>query len=76
MSEDAVVTTLPASLPELQYYFPRAGLPTDALVRPPDEAMRLYVIVAPDARPLVIGWTNPLEIDRFPGSALFALERV
>ena len=34
-SDDAVLTTLPASLPELQYYFAREGLRIDALVRPP-----------------------------------------
>jgi hypothetical protein len=74
-TDDAVVTTLPASLPELQYYFPRAGLPTEALVRPPDEARRLYLVVALDTRPMLADWNNPVEIGRFPGSTVFALER-
>jgi hypothetical protein len=72
---DAVVTTLPASLPELQYYFPRSGLPVQALVRLPDDAAHLYVIVAVDRVPSVAGWTGPVEIGRYPESALFALER-
>jgi hypothetical protein len=72
---DAVVTTLPASLPELQYYFPRAGVPVDGLVRPPEEAVHLYVIVASDGVPSVAGWTRPVEVGRYPESALFVLER-
>jgi len=72
---DAVVTTVPASLPELQYYFPRAGLPVEALVRPSEEAVHLYVIVTSDGSPSVLGWTHPVELERYRGSALFAMER-
>jgi hypothetical protein len=42
--EDAVVTTLPASLPELQYYFRRERLPLETLVRAPEQAQRVFVI--------------------------------
>jgi hypothetical protein len=46
--QDAVVTTLPASLPELQYYFRREGLPLDALVRPPEQAQHVFVVATTD----------------------------
>ena len=42
--DDAVATTLPASLPELQYYFRRDGLPLETLVRPPEQAQRVFVV--------------------------------
>jgi uncharacterized membrane protein len=74
-SGDAVLTTLPAALPELQYYFPRAGLSIDALVRPPDAAHHLYVVAAPDAAPMVPGWERSEQIQRFPGSVLLAFQR-
>ena len=74
-SDDAVVTTLPASLPELQYYFAREGMPIDALVRPPAEARNLFVIAAPGASPTVAGWGDPHELQRFPGSVLLMLSR-
>ncbi len=48
---DAVQTELPSSLPELQYYFPRAGLSIDRLVRDPSGAERVWVIAAPDTQP-------------------------
>jgi hypothetical protein len=35
-------------LPELQYYFPRAGLPVSSLVRPADQASKVYVVVPSD----------------------------
>jgi hypothetical protein len=72
-SGDAVLTTLPASLPELQYYFPKVGLPIDALVRSPEEAQHLYVVAAPDSIPTVPGWGQPEEIARYPGSVLLLL---
>jgi hypothetical protein len=73
--DDAVMTTLPASLPELQYYFPRSGLPIDVLVRSPDEAQNLWVIEAAGLTPNVIGWRTQTEIGEFPMSTLFELKR-
>ncbi len=72
---DAVVTTLPASLPELQYYFPRVGLSVDTLVRPPEEAEHLYVVAAPDASPTVAGWGRFEIVQRFQQSVLLELQR-
>jgi len=72
---DAVLTLVPASQPELQYYFPRFGLPIDTLVRPPEEATRLYVVALPDTTPAVVGWDHPEPIQRFPGAVLLALQR-
>jgi hypothetical protein len=46
-ADDAVVTELPASLPQLQYYFPRAGLAIETLVRDPSLAAHVYVVVPP-----------------------------
>jgi Dolichyl-phosphate-mannose-protein mannosyltransferase len=74
-ADDAVLTTLPASLPELQYYFPRAGLAIDSLVRPPEQARRLYVVAPTDSSPRITGWSNPTQVGRFPGAAVFTLER-
>jgi len=73
--DDAVLTTLPASLPELQYYFPRLGLSIATLVRPPDEAQRLYVVADPNTAPAVVGWGQPELVERFPGAVLLALQR-
>jgi 4-amino-4-deoxy-L-arabinose transferase-like glycosyltransferase len=72
---DAVLTTLPASLPELQYYFPKVGLPIDSLVRPAEEAQHLYVVSAPDDVPTVPGWGGPEPIQRFSGSVVLAFQR-
>jgi hypothetical protein len=74
-TDDAVETTLPASLPELQYYFAREGMHTDVLVRPPAAARSLYVIAPPGALPSVDGWSNPQELQRFSGCVLFELRR-
>jgi hypothetical protein len=74
-SGDAVVTTLPASLPELQYYFPRAGLGLDALVRPPSEAQHLYVVAGPDETPVVPGWGRGEVVQRLRGSTVLELQR-
>jgi len=74
-TDDAVLTTLPASLPELQYYFARAGMRTDTLVRPPAEARNLFVIVPSGVSPSVDGWGDPHELQRFPRSVLFELTR-
>ncbi len=73
--DDAVMTQLPASLPELQYYFPRFGLPITVLVRVPDEAQNLWVIEPPGASPSVAGWPNVTEVQRFPSGTLFELKR-
>jgi hypothetical protein len=74
--DDAVMTTVPASLPELQYYFPRAGLPIDVLVRSPDEAQNLYVIAATGTAPSINGWQNPTEISRLENASVYKLSRV
>ena len=74
-SGDAVVTTLPASLPELQYYFPKVGLPIDTLVRPPEQAEHVYVVAAPDDVPAIPGWGRPEQLQRFPGSVVLALQK-
>jgi hypothetical protein len=73
--DDAVVTTLPASLPELQYYFPRYRLPIDVLVRSPNAAAHLYVVTASEAVPNIDGWGEPRRIERFPSADLFELAR-
>jgi hypothetical protein len=70
-ADDAVITMLPASLPELQYYFPKYGLPIEALVRAPEAARRVWVITAPGAQPEVVGGRDPAEVERFGGSTLF-----
>ena len=74
-SGDAVVTTLPTSLPELQYYFPRAGLGIEALVRPPAEADHLYVVAPPDSDTTIRGWGRPQVVERLPGSVVLVLQR-
>jgi len=73
--DDAVMTQLPASLPELQYYFPRYGLPISVLVRQPDEAQNLWVIAVPGAQPTLPGWTNASEVEQYPGASLWELRR-
>jgi hypothetical protein len=73
--DDAVMTRLPASLPELQYYFPRFGLPINVLVRGPDEAQNLWVIEQPGASPSIPGWPNVTEVQRFPSATLYELKR-
>jgi hypothetical protein len=79
--EDAVVTQLPASLPELQYYFRRDGLPLAALVRPPEQAPHVFVI-APDEQQVDLGaldpaasWQTPVLQARLPGSVVYRLDR-
>ena len=72
--DDAVLTMLPASLPELQYYFRRVGLPPEALVRSPDTAQRAYVIAATDDVHLD-GFGAPVLEQRFPSSTLYRVER-
>ena len=73
--DDAVMTELPASLPELQYYFPRFGLPIIVLVRGADEAQNLWVVAPPGQAPDVDGWPNATEVQRFPTATLFELKR-
>jgi hypothetical protein len=72
---DAVVSMLPASLPELQYYFPRARLGIDSLVREPSTADHVYVIVPLHTAPTVAGWSQPVEVGRYRAAALFELTR-
>jgi 4-amino-4-deoxy-L-arabinose transferase-like glycosyltransferase len=69
-ADDAVVTTLPAALPELQYYFPRSGLATDSLVRAPENARRVFVVAALDASPNLPGRTTGEEVARLRSSKL------
>ncbi|HEV7665842.1 MAG TPA: hypothetical protein VGQ62_20090, partial [Chloroflexota bacterium] len=65
---------VPASLPELQYYFPRAGLSIDTLVRTPQAAAHLYVVTRlSDLAPSIQGWSNAVEVARFSSSHLFVV---
>jgi hypothetical protein len=74
--DDAVLTTLPASLPELQYYFPRYGLPVAVLVREPNDAQNLWLVAAPGAPlPKFDGFADPEEVARFAVSVLTELRR-
>jgi hypothetical protein len=70
-ADDAVVTMVPTSLPQLQYYFPRAGLGIESLVRSPQQARRVFVVAALDADPTAIGGLGrPEEVARFRVSKL------
>jgi hypothetical protein len=73
--DDAVVTRLPASLPELQYYFPRYGLSTALLVRPAEEGQSVWVVAPPGVPPDVAGFSNVSEVQRFSGASLYQLRR-
>ena len=73
--DDAVVTRLPASLPELQYYFPRYGLPVSVLVRSPDEAQNLWVVAPTGDQPDVTGWSTAAEVERYSSATLWELKR-
>ena len=73
--DDAVATQLPASLPELQYYFPRFGLATNVLVRPPEDAQNLWLLAPPGASPDVAGWKSVVEVQRYPSATLYELKR-
>jgi 4-amino-4-deoxy-L-arabinose transferase-like glycosyltransferase len=73
--DDAVITQLPASLPELQYYFPRFGLPIDALVRGPEAAQNIWVVAPPGQTPTVDGFPKAIEVQRYPSATLFELTR-
>ena len=73
--DDAVITQLPASLPELQYYFPRYGLPASLLVKPPEEGQSVWVVAPPGGQPDVAGFPNVREIQRFAGASLYQLRR-
>lgn len=75
MPDDAVVTQVPASLPELQYYFPRSGVPTSVLVRAPAEAGRIWLVAPTDRASKLPGWSAPVEVERFSSSTLFELSR-
>jgi len=67
---------VPASAPELEYYFRRSGVPTESLVRPPEAAQHLYVVTAPESTPTVDGWRAAQAIAGFPHSELLGFERV
>src|SRR6266542_1301315 len=71
---DAVLTELPASLPELQYYFPRAGLGIDSLVREPSAAERVYVVSPANAQPQLYGRARPVELRRYATAVLYELQ--
>ena len=73
--DDAVLTQLPASLPELQYYFPRYGLPTNVLVRDPEAAQNLWVIASPGSAPHQAGFPNAQQIQPFSDATLWELKR-
>ena len=74
-AEDAVLTQVPASLPELQYYFPRNGLPTQTLVRPPEQAVHLYVVASADSAPLGIPAAELETVAQLPGSVVYRVRR-
>jgi hypothetical protein len=73
--DDAVMTQVPASLPELQYYFPRHGLPINVLVRPAAEAQNLWVVAPQGDQPVVTGWSGGVEVERYAGATLWELKR-
>ena len=75
---DAVLTSVPASLPELQFYFHARGLPTASLVRPPEEAQRVFVVTPADSgRPGLpsADWQTAVEESRFSVSVVYRLDR-
>jgi hypothetical protein len=76
--QDAVVTRLPASLPELQYYFHAKGLPPATLVQPPEDAPHVFVIEPADSSsPGLHGqeWQSPIEEARLSGSVIYRFDR-
>jgi hypothetical protein len=86
---DAVSTLVPASLPELQYYFRQVGLPLEPLVRAPQTAERSVFVIEPrtlDERGQglgvssppaggVAGFGPPRVVGQFPTAALLRLDR-
>jgi Dolichyl-phosphate-mannose-protein mannosyltransferase len=72
-----VVTTVPASLPELQYYFRRDGVDPAALVRDPAASDRLFAVVPPGSGPPqpTGAWTPPRLVGAFPSAAVYELRR-
>ncbi|MBV9356675.1 MAG: glycosyltransferase family 39 protein [Chloroflexi bacterium] len=65
--DDSVVTSVPASLPELQYYFRRDGLDAAALVRPPTAGGHVYLVATPAAPPP----TNASLLASFPSAVVY-----
>jgi Dolichyl-phosphate-mannose-protein mannosyltransferase len=74
---DSVLTTVPASLPELQYYVRRLGADTGPLARDPAAASRLYLVVPPSDTPPPTpgGWSTPTRLARFPTADVYELQR-
>jgi len=75
---DSVVTTAPASLPQLQYEFRRYGMDPAALVRDPASSDRVYLVTAPagDVAPLAgAGWAAPRRLAAFPSATVYEVSR-
>jgi hypothetical protein len=63
----SVVTSIPASLPQLQYDFRRDGLDPAALVRTPVAGGRVYLVTPPDAPPPA----NASPLASFPSAVVY-----
>jgi hypothetical protein len=74
-AEDAVLTQIPASLPELQFYFPRYALPIQTLVRTPEQSVHLYVVAGADSEPLGIPAGELEMVAQLPGSVVYRVRR-
>lgn len=74
-ASDAVLSDVPASAPQLEYYFARNGFGVDPLRRSPEGARTLYVVAPPGETPQVAGWTNPQPIAQLSSSQIVKLER-
>ncbi len=75
---DSVVTTAPASLPQLQYEFRRYGMDPAALVRDPASSDRVYLVTAPagDVAPLAgAGWAAPRRLAAFRSATVYEVSR-
>jgi hypothetical protein len=82
----SVLTLVPASLPELQYYFKKYGLDAAALVRDIDSSDRVFVIVPPSIRGSPVeslaerglttkAWGDPRLIQVYESAAVYELAR-
>ncbi len=65
--DDSVVTSIPASLPELQYDFRRGGLDPAALVRTPVAGGQVYLVTPPDTPPPA----NAYPLASFPSAVVY-----
>jgi hypothetical protein len=81
---DAVRTSLPAGLPELQYHFRRLGLNEQRLVGDIGNAPHVFLVVDPsDPQSLAAAqsenrldstaWSAPVEVGRFPSAVVYEL---